>query len=39
VVSALRGWWVWLDAKLARAERMGRYLLWLASSSGLMKLN
>ena len=39
VISMLRGWWIWLDAKLARAERTGSYLLWLASSSGLMKLN
>jgi hypothetical protein len=39
VVSVLRGWWVCFDAKLARAERTGRYLLCLASSSGLMKLN
>jgi hypothetical protein len=38
-VSVLREWWVCLDAKLASSERTGCYLLRLASSSGLMKLN
>ena len=39
LVSMLRGWSASLDVKLAPSERTRRYLLRLASSSGLMKLN
>jgi hypothetical protein len=39
LVRMLRGWSVCLDANLAPSDRTRHYLLRLASSSGLMKLN